>query len=101
MHSCRGWGGCTTSWVVKVLLVVGGLNWGLVGVGMLMGSDWNVVSMLLGSWPTVEAVVYVLVGVAAVMKLFGCRCRKCMAACASCVEDNKMGGGMGNSGGQM
>lgn len=51
------------------LLVVGGLNWGLVGVGYLMGSNWNVVNMLLGSWPMVEAVVYILVGLAAL--LFG------------------------------
>lgn len=46
-----------------ILVIVGALNWGLVGVGMLMGgTGWNVVNMLLGSMPTVEAVVYVLVG---------------------------------------
>ncbi len=61
--------------VANTLLLVGGVNWGLVGVGMLMGSDWNVVHMLLGSWVTVEAVVYVLVGVSGVVKLFGC-CHK-------------------------
>ncbi len=69
---------------VMVLLLVGGLNWGLVGLGMLLGSDWNVVGMLLGGWPTVLAIVYLLVGVAAVMSLFGCKCKKCMAACAEC-----------------
>ena len=88
--------------VVKVLLIVGGLNWGLVGLGMLFSpmSSWNVVNMLLGAWPVVEAIVYVLVGVAAVMKLFHCRCNKCMAACAACVADNKTGnmtGGMGSN----
>ena len=79
-------GGGTTALVGRILLIVGGGNWGLVGVGMLMGKGmgWNVVNMLLGSWPTVEAVVYVLVGVAAVMKIFGCRCAKCKAACAAC-----------------
>lgn len=80
------WGGCATSKTVKVLLIVGGLNWGLVGLGMLLSKDLNVVYMLLGSMPTLEAIVYVLVGVAAVMKLFHCRCRKCMAACASCTS---------------
>ena len=80
------WGGCATSKTVKVLLTVGGLNWGLVGLGMLLSKDLNVVYMLLGSMPTLEAIVYVLVGVAAVMKLFHCRCRKCMAACASCTS---------------
>lgn len=93
---CNGkWGGCVCNKISAVLLFVGGINWGLVGIGMLMGNDgWNVVKMLLGSWPTVEAVVYLLVGVAAVMKLFGCRCSKCKAACASCSvsesTDNQM-----------
>lgn len=48
------------------LLVVGGVNWGLVGLGGFMGSNWNVVNMVLGSWPTLEWLVYVLVGVSAV-----------------------------------
>lgn len=84
MHKC-GSGGCTMSMVGKVLVIVGAVNWGLVGLGMLIGgSNWNVVNMLLGSWSSVEAVVYVLVGVAGVMMIFGCKCKKCMEACASC-----------------
>ncbi|OGI57507.1 hypothetical protein A3B85_02975 [Candidatus Nomurabacteria bacterium RIFCSPHIGHO2_02_FULL_37_13] len=81
--NCR-WGGCVPSKICKGLLVVGGLNWGLIGVGMLMSNDWNVVHIVLGSMPTFEAIVYILVGVAAIVKLIGCRCKKCMAACASC-----------------
>ena len=79
----------------KILLIVGGINWGLVGVGMLMGRgmEWNVVNMLLGNWPMVEAVVYVLVGVAAVIKIFGCKCKKCMSGC-TCGTPDKMGGTM-------
>lgn len=68
------------------MLVVGGLNWGLVGVGMLMSKDLNLVSMIFGSMPTVEAIVYLLVGVSAVVKIFGCRCKTCMASCASCTS---------------
>ncbi len=77
----NGHGGkCVPAMIGKILLIIGGLNWGLVGIGMLMNSDWNVVGKLLGSWPTVLAIVYILVGIAAVMKLFGgCRCKKCMA----------------------
>lgn len=50
------------------LLWVGGLNWGLVGLGMLLGVGvgWNLVHMLLGFSPVLEAVVYLLVGVCAV-----------------------------------
>ena len=80
--------GCCLRKIRKILLLVGGLNWGLVGVGMLMGSDLNVVHMLLGSWPTVEAIVYVLVGLAALMKLIGCKCKKCVATCADCAVTN-------------
>lgn len=60
--------------VVYVLVIVGALNWGLVGLGWLVGggADWNVVHMLLGSWMKVEAVVYVLVGLAGVYKLVMC-----------------------------
>ncbi len=93
-HSISCKGGCTPALVGKILLIVGGINWGLVGVGMLMDSNWNVVNLLLGSWPPVEAVVYVLVGVAGVMEIFGCKCKKCAEACASCSADSKEEGGM-------
>ena len=76
--NCCGSGAmCTVSLFAKILLIVGGVNWGIVGVGMLMDADWNVVEMLLGSWPMVEAIVYILVGVSAVVKIFGCRCNTC------------------------
>ncbi|MFA5791828.1 MAG: DUF378 domain-containing protein [Candidatus Paceibacterota bacterium] len=81
-HKCAS--SCSLRKLRKVLLIVGGLNWGLVGVGMLMNIDLNVVHMLVGFWPMLEAVVYILVGLAAVLKIFGCRCKKCMEACASC-----------------
>jgi uncharacterized protein len=54
--------------IARILVVVGGINWGLVGLGMLMnkGMEWNVVNVILGSVPTLEAVVYILVGLAAI-----------------------------------
>lgn len=56
------------SLVARILVIVGGVNWGLVGIGMLLGKGdaWNVVRMILGSVSWLEAIVYVLVGVAAV-----------------------------------
>ncbi len=56
------------SLVARILVIVGGVNWGLVGLGMLLGKGdvWNVVRMILGSVSWLEAVVYLLVGVAAV-----------------------------------
>ncbi len=47
--------------VAFILAMVGAVNWGLVG---LFG--FNLVTTLVGSWPTVERVVYILVGVSAV-----------------------------------
>lgn len=51
------------------LVVIGALNWGLVGLGDFMGSNLNVVNMLLGGWPQVESLLYVLIGLSAVCKL--------------------------------
>lgn len=53
------------------LVIVGALNWGLMGLGALMGnSGWNVVNMVFGSWPMVENVVYLLVGLSGVWLLW-------------------------------
>ena len=57
--------------VATLLVVVGAVNWGLVGLGALMGySDWNLVQMLLGSWPVVANLVYVLVGLSGLWLLW-------------------------------
>lgn len=47
--------------VTFTLLIVGGLNWGLWAL-----FNFNLVNAVLGSWPTVEKLVYILVGVSAV-----------------------------------
>lgn len=46
--------------VTFILLVVGGINWGLTAFG------YNLVNMLLGGMPKLEMLVYLLVGVSAV-----------------------------------
>lgn len=58
----------TVEMIGMLLVIVGALNWGLVGLGMLMGAgmSWNLVNMLLGSMPMIEAVVYLLVGLSGV-----------------------------------
>lgn len=86
---CKGC--CTPSRIGKILLIVGGLNWGLVGIGMLMNTNLNIVGMILGSMPALEAIVYLLVGISAVMAIFGCKCAKCKAACASCASSDASG----------
>ena len=65
--------------ITFILVIIGGLNWGLVALGSYMGSNWNVVNLLLGQWSGVENLVYLLVGVSAVVLLVGHKgdCRAC------------------------
>jgi uncharacterized membrane protein YuzA (DUF378 family) len=55
--------------IAFVLVIIGALNWGLIAIGDWMGSNWNVVNLLLGSWPTVETLVYLLVGLSALWQI--------------------------------
>ena len=79
------------SWL---LVVIGAVNWGLVGVGGFFDGNWNVVNLLLGNWPTVEWLVYILVGIAGLVTLFGCRCKGCTENCQSCGAPASTGGAM-------
>lgn len=75
--------------LVWALVLIGALNWGLVGLGWLISNqNWNVVNLLVGTWPKVEAGIYVLVGLAAIVKLVcglkGCgTCGGCGDSCGS------------------
>jgi uncharacterized membrane protein YuzA (DUF378 family) len=68
-----------------ILAMVGALNWGLVGLGGFMGSDWNLVHMILGSVPALENVVYVLVGLSAAYEIatHKSRCKECDSGAAA------------------
>ena len=53
-------------WVAISLLLVGGINWGLIAIN----PSWNLVNMALGSMPMVERIVYGLVGISAVYSVY-------------------------------
>lgn len=55
--------------IAGVLTVVGALNWGLIGIGVFLNRDLNVVRMVVGTVPAAEAIVYILVGLGAVWVL--------------------------------
>lgn len=50
--------------VALILIVIGGLNWGLVGL-----FDFNLVDSLFGEGSVLARAVYVIVGVAAIYAL--------------------------------
>jgi len=47
----------TLDWIVAVLVVVGAINWGLVGA-----FDFNLVDEIFGAGATISDIVYILVG---------------------------------------
>ncbi len=69
--------------VAFILLAIGGLNWGLVGLGWVVGggANWNVVEMILGAGSTLSGIVYILVGLSAVWLLINHKkeCTLCSA----------------------
>ncbi len=53
------------------LAIIGALNWLLVGLGNALGLDnWNLVNLILGSWPGLENLVYILVGLSGLWLLW-------------------------------
>ena len=52
-------------WVALVLLIIGGLNWGLVGL-----FSFDLVAAIFGSLTVISRLVYVLVGLAAVYAIY-------------------------------
>lgn len=68
--------------LVFILLVVGGLNWLLVGV-----FGWDVGELFGGQGATVSKIIYILVGLAAVWELFTHKknCRACSGGPAPIV----------------
>lgn len=54
--------------IAAVLLVIGGLNWGLVGL-----FDFNLVSSLAGSGTLLASLVYAAVGLSAIYQIASLR----------------------------
>ena len=52
-------------WAATILMIVGGLNWGLVGV-----LDFNLVAALFGDQTPLSRLVYALVGLAALYGIY-------------------------------
>lgn len=62
-------------WIASILVVIGALNWGLVGIASFSGINysWDLVALLLGGIPMLASIVYILValsGIWMLIKLF-------------------------------
>ncbi|MFP4403381.1 MAG: DUF378 domain-containing protein [Candidatus Woesearchaeota archaeon] len=55
----------TLDWITLVLVIVGGLNWGLVGF-----FNFDFVEAIFGTIPTLQNIVYVLVGLSAIYMIY-------------------------------
>lgn len=52
-------------WIPMLLLMIGGINWGLVGL-----FDFNLVTALFGEMSTISRAIYVAVGLSALYSLY-------------------------------
>ena len=57
----------TLNWVVFILVIVGALNWGLVGL-----FNFDLVASIFGVMTMASRVIYTLVGLSAIIMLFTC-----------------------------
>ena len=51
-------------WLAFILVIIGGLNWGLVGI-----FNWDLVSTIFGAMTIASRIVYTLVGLSALYML--------------------------------
>lgn len=61
----------TLDWIAMALVVIGGLNWGLVGVANL-----DLVAAIFGVGSMLAKIVYALVGLAALYMIYAAATKK-------------------------
>jgi uncharacterized membrane protein YuzA (DUF378 family) len=64
-------------WIALILVIIGGLNWGLVGL-----FNFNLVAAIFGDMSILARIIYILVGLAALYTIFvvGKHCKHHKAA---------------------
>lgn len=78
---CSSKSKCLGVKICWLLVVIGALNWGLVGI-----FDWNLVTAIFGSVSWLERLIYILVGIGGLCLLISCPGKECK---------NGKGGGCG------
>lgn len=54
--------------LTMILLVIGGLSWGIMGI-----LGFNIINWLVGARIIVEHLIYILIGLAAIWQIIHCR----------------------------
>lgn len=78
--------------ILHTIVLIGALNWLLVGLSALLGrGNWDVVQLALGGTNYGPAIAYTIVGVAGALELVGYIVHKC-GWCSKCksANDSKM-----------
>jgi len=52
-------------WIAIILIIIGAINWGLVGL-----FSFNIVMFLFSGLPLLEHLIYIIIGLAGIYKLF-------------------------------
>ena len=58
----------TLNWLVRILVIIGGLNWGLIGFFNL-----DLVATIFGEMTALSRVIYALVGLSALYMIFSAK----------------------------
>lgn len=75
---------CFIETIAKILVLIGALNWGLVGI-----ANFNLVAAIFGELNLVSRIIYILVGISAVFLVIS-RCGR--SSCKkSCSKENDKG----------
>lgn len=65
--------------ITSILLIIGGLNWGLIGL-----FEFNLVDTIFGHATAIDRIIYILVGLSAVYRIF--LCTSCCKSEDSCCK---------------
>ena len=52
-------------WIALILVIVGAINWGLVGI-----LDFNLVDKIFGIGSTIATIIYILVGLSGIWMIY-------------------------------
>ena len=53
------------SWIAWILVIIGAINWGLIGI-----FEWNLVDAIFGMGSIVSMIIYILVGVSGLWMIY-------------------------------